>query len=197
MTDHAFHTINFGGEVVSFAIERTTRRKTVAISVGYDGIRVLAPADLDDSRIVGIVRQKGPWVLRKQAGYRELGGAPLVREFVSGETYLYLGRQYRLRVLPDPKQLSAASRRAVRLSWARCRPNWMRPYARSRSGRLFGTGIGTVRRRICQRGLPPWRICLVFLRRRFGSLINQSDGEAATPKGISASTGAWSWLQCH
>lgn len=103
MTDHAFHTINFGGEVVSFAIERTTRRKTVAISVGYDGIRVLAPADLDDSRIVGIVRQKGPWVLRKQAGYRELGGAPLVREFVSGETYLYLGRQYRLRVLPDPE----------------------------------------------------------------------------------------------
>jgi predicted metal-dependent hydrolase len=103
MTDHASHTINFGGEVVSFAIERTTRRKTVAISVGYDGIRVLAPADLDDSRIVGIVRQKGPWVLRKQAGYRELGGAPLVREFVSGETYLYLGRQYRLRILPTPE----------------------------------------------------------------------------------------------
>jgi predicted metal-dependent hydrolase len=79
------------------------RRKTVAISVGYDGVRVLAPTDLDDSRIAAIVRRKGPWVLRKQAGYRELGGAPLVREFVNGETYLYLGRQYRLRILPDPE----------------------------------------------------------------------------------------------
>lgn len=95
------HRLDFGGEVVSFLIERTSRRKTVAISVGYDGVRVLAPSDLDDERVVSIVRKKGPWLLRKQAGYRELGGAPITREFVSGETFHYLGRQYRLKVVPD------------------------------------------------------------------------------------------------
>ena len=95
------HSLNFGGEVVSFSIERTSRRKTVAISVGYDGVRVLAPSDLDDERVISIVRKKGPWLLRKQAGYRELGGAPITREFVSGETFHYLGRQYRLKVVPD------------------------------------------------------------------------------------------------
>jgi predicted metal-dependent hydrolase len=95
------HVLNFGGEIVRFAIERTSRRKTVAISVGYDGVRVLAPADLEDDRVIGVVRRKGPWVLRKQAGYRELGGAPVVREFVSGETFHYLGRPYRLKVIAD------------------------------------------------------------------------------------------------
>jgi predicted metal-dependent hydrolase len=93
------HKLVFGCEVLSFTVERTSRRKTVAISVGFDGIRVLAPSNLDDDRVAKIVRQRGPWILRKQAGYRELGGAPVIREFVSGETFHYLGRPYRLKVI--------------------------------------------------------------------------------------------------
>lgn len=96
------HELRYGGEVVSFDIERTSRRKTVSISVGYDGIRVLAPSDMDDAHVIGIVRRKGAWLLRKQADYRELGGVPIEREFVSGETFHYLGRAYRLRVVTDP-----------------------------------------------------------------------------------------------
>ena len=95
------HSFDFGGEVVSFSIERTSRRKTVAISVGHDGVRVLAPSDLGDDRVIEIVRRKAPWLLRKQSGFRELGGAPISREFVSGETFHYLGRSYRLKVVPD------------------------------------------------------------------------------------------------
>lgn len=96
------HSLDFGGEIVSFTIERTARRKTVAISVGYDGVRVLAPSDLDDERVISIVRKKGSWVLRKQAGYQELGATPVTREFISGETFHYLGRQYRLKLVTDP-----------------------------------------------------------------------------------------------
>lgn len=100
------HEINFGGEVVVFALERTVRRKTVAVSVGYEGIRVLAPSDLDDAHVIEIVRKKCPWLLRKQAAYRELGGPPVGREFVSGETFHYLGRPYRLKVVPDPSAVT-------------------------------------------------------------------------------------------
>lgn len=105
-------SLKFGAEIVNFSIERTSRRKTVAISVGYDGIRVLAPSDLDDDRVIKIVRSKGPWLLRKQAGYRELGGAPIAREFVNGETFHYLGRPYRLKVVPD--QAAAVTRITAR-----------------------------------------------------------------------------------
>lgn len=95
------HSLNFGGELVSFSIERTSRRKTVAVSVGFDGVRVLAPVDLDSDRIITIVKKKSAWLLRKQAGYRELGATTISREFVSGETFHYLGRPYRLKVVPD------------------------------------------------------------------------------------------------
>lgn len=101
MTSPAQHSIVFGGEPFAFLIERTARRKTVAISVGFDGVRVLAPSDLDDERILAIVRKKGAWLLRKQAAYRELGPQPTAKEFVSGETFHYLGRQYRLKLIPD------------------------------------------------------------------------------------------------
>lgn len=95
------HELGFGGELIRFAIERTMRRKTISIAVGFDGVRVLAPWDMDDAHVIEIVRKKGPWVLRKQAAYRELGGTPIRREFVGGETFHYLGRAYRLRVIPD------------------------------------------------------------------------------------------------
>jgi predicted metal-dependent hydrolase len=101
MRDAAQHSIVFGGETFAFLIERTARRKTVAISVGFDGVRVLAPSDLDDDLVLGIVRKKGAWLLRKQAAYQELGGQPVAKEFVSGETFHYLGRQYRLKLVHD------------------------------------------------------------------------------------------------
>jgi predicted metal-dependent hydrolase len=95
------HSLSFGGELVSFSIEHISRRKTVAVSVGFDDVRVLEPVDLDSDRIITIVKKKGAWPLRKQAGYRELGASTTSRKFVSGETFHYLGRPYRLKVVND------------------------------------------------------------------------------------------------
>lgn len=103
MTDDTRHSLNFGGERITFSVERTTRRKTVAISVGFDGVRVLSPLQLELDRILEIIRAKGPWLLRKRAAYLELGGEPTDKEFVSGETFHYLGRPYRLKLVQDPE----------------------------------------------------------------------------------------------
>jgi predicted metal-dependent hydrolase len=94
--------VSFGGETITYRLERTSRRKTVAISVGFDGIRVLAPADMNDSDVNGYVRKKAPWVLKKQSAYRDLATETQPKEFVSGESFHYLGRPYRLRVIEDP-----------------------------------------------------------------------------------------------
>lgn len=94
--------IEFGGEAIHYSLTRTARRKTVAITVGFDGVRVLAPDDLDDVRVSEFVRKKAAWVLRKRAVYSELAGATSPKEFVSGETFHYLGRPYRLKVISDP-----------------------------------------------------------------------------------------------
>lgn len=102
MSNGSVQHIEFGGEEICYALTRTARRKTVAITVGFDGVRVLAPNDLNDASVSEFVRKKAAWVLRKKAMYTELSGMPSPKEFVSGETFHYLGRPYRLKVVPDP-----------------------------------------------------------------------------------------------
>ena len=102
MNDRNVHYLDFGGEQISYALTRTSRRKTVAITVGFDGIRVLAPDDLNDAKVSEFVRKKAAWVLRKKAIYLEISGIASPKEFVSGEAFHYLGRPYRLKVVSDP-----------------------------------------------------------------------------------------------
>lgn len=105
MSNGSIQRIDFGGDEISYALTRTARRKTVAITVGFDGVRVLAPTDLNDANVAEFVRKKAAWVLRKKAIYSELSGMPSPKEFVSGETFYYLGRPYRLKVIPDPNSV--------------------------------------------------------------------------------------------
>lgn len=93
------HQVTFGGERIHFVLDRTARRKTIAISVGYDGVRVLAPRTATEDTIHRTVHRRAPWILRKLASFAELGQRPPPREFVSGEAFQYLGHAYRLKVM--------------------------------------------------------------------------------------------------
>jgi|GEM_PF-3939862 len=61
------------------------------------GVLVTAPLPTTLLRLDGIVRQKGVWILHNLRDRAALT-TPSFREFVSGETFHYLGRGYRLKV---------------------------------------------------------------------------------------------------
>ncbi|MGD0165903.1 MAG: SprT family zinc-dependent metalloprotease [Gaiellaceae bacterium] len=85
---------------LTFALRRSRRRKTLGITIERDGELVLAaPADASLDEIERAVRQKGLWIYRKLAEREFLVGPTLVKEYVSGETFHYLGRSYRLRLV--------------------------------------------------------------------------------------------------
>src|SRR5579883_2904301 len=88
--------ILFGRSRISYVVRRSARRSTVSISIDPDvGVLLAAPAHANGERLEQLVRAKAPWILAHMKGRAEL---PAARQFVSGETFLYLGRQYRLRV---------------------------------------------------------------------------------------------------
>ena len=111
MTAPETSAIVWGSRRVSYTIRRSARRKkTVAVTVEPTGsVLVIAPERLATDRLDAIVTRKAEWIVRRLR--RAEGQAPPAspREFVSGESVLYLGRHYRLKV--DPRATGGAKLR--------------------------------------------------------------------------------------
>jgi hypothetical protein len=82
-----------------------TERKTLSISVFPDGfIEVRAPLGASDEEISARVRRRRRWIARQHEFFAQFKPRTPERQYVSGETHLYLGRQYRLKVLSGTKK---------------------------------------------------------------------------------------------
>ena len=95
--------VTWGGTKLPYNIRRSPRRKkTVAVTVGPDGdVLIVAPPHLSTDDLDGIVSRKAEWIVRRLRKTQAHGPALSQREFVSGESVLYLGRHYRLKVHPE------------------------------------------------------------------------------------------------
>jgi hypothetical protein len=92
--------VQFGRTLIDYDIRRSSRRKTVAVTVHPTGTVILtAPVGASVTRLDTVVKTKARWIAGRLRLVRQLEGPTLAKEFASGETFLYLGRQYRLRVL--------------------------------------------------------------------------------------------------
>lgn len=77
---------------------KKSRRKTLSIYIEPTGeITILAPENKSDAEINAVISSKKLQIYRKLAELAELKATQRVRELVSGESYLYLGRNYRLK----------------------------------------------------------------------------------------------------
>jgi predicted metal-dependent hydrolase len=91
--------VQFGRTLLVYQIRRSRRRSTVSIAVvPKEGLVVTAPERATTDRLDELVRRKGAWIARRLKGQSQLPPALPHREFVSGESFKYLGRQYRLQV---------------------------------------------------------------------------------------------------
>ena len=97
--------VTFGGAEIAYLIERTTRRKTIAITVNPDtSVNVAVPKGTRRTRISEAVLKKSEWILQQQDRFAR-NRTPVLKKLVSGESLLYLGRQYQLKVVRRPGRL--------------------------------------------------------------------------------------------
>lgn len=91
--------VTFGQTTIRYSVERRPRRRTIAIAVdANDGVSLKAPADLAAEHIDAVVYNKGAWIVQRMADIRKITATFQPRQYVNGESYAYLGRQYRLRI---------------------------------------------------------------------------------------------------
>ncbi|MEW9672406.1 M48 family metallopeptidase [Ammoniphilus sp. 3BR4] len=89
----------FGTTTIDYSISRIESKKDVAITIDWiDGINVVAPLEISDIQIEQILYKKAPWILKKWSEFSEINQLPKPKEFLSGEKFPYLGRNYKLKV---------------------------------------------------------------------------------------------------
>lgn len=90
---------------LEFELRRSARRRSVQVTVDRGGELVLsAPDDCSLGTMEDFVREKRFWIYTKLAEKEALRPSTLLREFVSGEGFPYLGRSHRL-LLVDEQDL--------------------------------------------------------------------------------------------
>lgn len=87
----------------AFPIEiiRTERTKSASIQLVDEVVKVTVPKTLSDLRIQRLIAKKSAWIKQKiqfQSQYPQLKQ----KEFVNGEAFTYLGRNYRLKTVSGP-----------------------------------------------------------------------------------------------
>lgn len=98
------HSVAFGNKEIIFQL-KYSRRKTLGISVLPDlSVVVTSPEGKDLEQVKSKVKQRGNWILKQQDYFRDYSHRQTTRQYVSGETHYYLGRQYRLKVVEDSQE---------------------------------------------------------------------------------------------
>lgn len=90
--------IQYGKTSIAYELDFADR-KTLGISVHPDKtVHVSAPMDTSIEKVKQKVYSKADWIIRQQAFFLSFEPLTPPRKNVSGESHLYLGKQYKLKV---------------------------------------------------------------------------------------------------
>jgi predicted metal-dependent hydrolase len=121
MNERTYH-VQYGDTTIEYTLAYAPRT-TLAITVAPDlGVTVTAPTDTALESVAAKVRRRAPWILRQQRDLEQYLPATTPRQYISGETHRYLGRQYRLKVVTDGQE-AVKLMRGYMYVWTRDKSN--------------------------------------------------------------------------
>jgi predicted metal-dependent hydrolase len=170
----AIHQLQYGTTVIRYHLTYG-ERKTLGISVLPDlSVEVKAPLETTFEDVEARVRQRAGWILRQQRELERYLPRIPARQYVSGETHRYLGRQYRLKVVEAEREWVKLSRGYLQVSTANKRDTirvrelleeWYSRQAR----RVFHERLDAVYPRVQRLGIPYPELVIRRLQARWGS----------------------------
>jgi predicted metal-dependent hydrolase len=141
--------LQLDGMLVPVSTGGTSRKAKLTIE--RDGsLQLQAAPDVERAELEQFLASKRDWIYRKLADKEALSAAPVTKELVDGEGYLYLGRSHRLRIVNTddhrvrlqrgrlflPQSLADSGHEQI-ISWYRATGlEWLKPRAQGWSTRL-------------------------------------------------------------
>ena len=195
------HEVIYGSNRIVFRLRRSERR-TLAITVRPDlAVLVTAPRNATLHRVMAKVRKRARWIRRQQDFFDDYLPQSPPRQYVSGETHRYLGRQYRLKVVEGATRgVKMAGRFIVvhtprHADTARVRKlveGWFLAHARERFERSLNECVAQLGRRLKEKP----RLQLRRMPTRWGSWTRRG-GIWLNPELVKASASCIDYVVTH
>ncbi len=194
-------TISYSTHTLRYRL-RFSDRKTMAITVYPEGaIEVIAPRGATQEKIENRLRKRARWVLRQLLYFEQFKPRSPRRRYIGGESHLYLGRQYRLKLTKS--KIDGVKVRGAYLCVAspfcadahhvkRLVTGWYREKARSRLNDRFDAISQRFKRLKCGSSPPILR----SMSRRWGS-FNRAGRVLLNPDLIRAPTACIDYVITH
>jgi predicted metal-dependent hydrolase len=101
-------SILFGTTRIRYTIVYSRKRKNASLAVyPLKQVEISVPARTEPELIQNLVRRKAGWVIKQILWFDEISQMSSQKEYTNGETFLYLGRQYRLKsMIQDGKAIA-------------------------------------------------------------------------------------------
>ncbi|MBW1958768.1 MAG: M48 family metallopeptidase [Deltaproteobacteria bacterium] len=103
-TEAEKHIIEFGSRRIPYRLHRGDRKRLRIVVSPELTVDVFVPKTVNNDQVHLSVKKKASWIARTLDKLESYHPLPAPKRFISGETLVYLGRQYRLKVVKDSKQ---------------------------------------------------------------------------------------------
>jgi len=99
MSSREHSEVRVGDDTIIYEVERGRQLRGPVVDVDQGIVLVTAPTSTKMATLDRFVRAQAPWLVERLRHVFLHGPYAAPHDFVNGETFLYLGRQYRLRIV--------------------------------------------------------------------------------------------------
>lgn len=173
-TETGEHVLDYGERRIPFRL-RFSDRKRLRIVVKPDlSVDAEAPHGFSEQEAVGAVESKARWIVRQLDEFEDFHPLPTPHRFVSGETFVYLGRQYRLKVEEGEKAPAKLRGRFLHVmvsdrTESACVRRAVDAWYRARAGEVFRRYLASCMEVASRHGIEEPKLSIREMRTRWGS----------------------------
>ena len=170
----AQHIIDFGSRKIPYRLQRADRKRLRIVIDPEMTVDISAPQSASDEQVQAAIKKKMPWIVKTLDKLEAYHPLPEPKRYLSGETFVYLGRQYRLKVENGSTQPAKLLGRFLWV-WVEKKTDvqsvkkslnmWYRKRAHETLGRYMEKCYSIASRH----GVPEPKMVIRLMRRRWGS----------------------------
>ena len=107
LSNHETLNFAYGDEVIEFEVNaKLGDSSKISIKVASDcKVQVFTPLDIEHTQLMNAVKKRSRWIYQQLCVFREQTQLITPRQYVSGESHYYLGKQYQLKVIESTEEI--------------------------------------------------------------------------------------------